>query len=97
LAEQSIGRIHRNGQKRDKVQIYTDFCSEFDWGVFSATLNDAAYIHQTLGNKQRLMYAKYETVPKIIPREVLREWGAQMGATDEESQQLLKERFGGIK
>lgn len=98
-AEQSIGRIHRNGQKADEVFIVTDFCSEFDKANFSVTLNDAAYIHQTLGNQQRLMYAKYDPMPEVIPHEVLKQWGAldKSNVTDKESQEYLKAKFGGRK
>ena len=99
LAEQSLGRIHRNGQKADKVYVRTDFAGDFDRGIFSATLNDAAYIHQTLGNKQRLIYAKYDPMPEVVPIEVLKEWGAISSGshTDKESQALLKDTFGGKK
>jgi len=96
LAEQSIGRVHRNGQQADEVYIYTDFAGEFDRGMFSATLNDSIYIHQTLGNRQRLVYATYDPIPQILPYEVLKAWGAlgSNSKTDKECQKLLKDKFG---
>ena len=93
LAEQSLGRIHRNGQKRKKVFMYTDIASEFDQVVFAKTLNDAAYIHQTMGNKQRLMYAQYDPMPRIIPYEVHKQWGSGARILDDESLEFLEGKF----
>lgn len=92
LAEQTIGRIHRPGQPEDEVELYYSICGEFDHVNLAATLNDAAYIHQTVG-KQKLMIADYEETPKIIPYSVLVEWGSEPEGCTLESRNLLEEKF----
>jgi len=87
-AAQSIGRTHRNGQVSDEVRAITCHCSEFDRVTFAATLNDSAYVSQTLG-KQNLMYATYNPVPQRVPYAVLREWGTQAREISGEAQELL--------
>jgi hypothetical protein len=47
MAEQTIGRTHRSGQKADQLEIDCMNLSMFDKLVFAACLNDALYIHQT--------------------------------------------------
>jgi hypothetical protein len=74
LAAQSVGRTHRTGQVSDEVKVVTCHSSEFDRITFAATLNDSAYVSQTIG-RQNLMYATYNPVPKQVPYAVLREWG----------------------
>ena len=94
LVEQSIGRIHRNGQKRDEVFVHSIICSEFDRVLFAACLNDSAYIHQSMSTRQKLIYANYEEPPKVLPYAVLKEWGSQPTAQNREVQQFLSEQFG---
>lgn len=96
-AEQSLGRIHRQGQKADEVIAHTTRSTLFDDSQFAACLNDALYIHQTLGEPQRLILAGYSPTPKIFPPNVLRERGFWdiMALSDQDSA-LLAERFGGI-
>lgn len=96
LAEQSLGRMHRNGQKSDTVWACTTTSTEFDELCFAATLNDAIYIHQTTGNRQKLVYATYSPgLPRIFPAQVLRERGYQNRKLTPEQQQFMAERFGG--
>ena len=95
LAEQSLGRTNRAGQERDEVHATTCHTTEFDMITFGATLNDAAYIHQTIGNKQLLIYGTYTFKPTVVPYAVLRQWGTEARYLDKEGQELLKERFEG--
>lgn len=78
-AEQTIGRQHRHLQEYDEVFVTTCNTTEFDHVLFGATLNDACYVHQAQGNKQKLIYAKYLPKPKVVPFEVLMEWTGGMG------------------
>lgn len=93
LAEQSLGRCNRAGQERDEVRTTTCHTTEFDMITFGATLNDAAYIHQTIGNKQLLIYGTYTFKPTVVPYAVLRQWGTEARYLDKEGQELLRERF----
>lgn len=93
-AEQTIGRTHRNGQKADELIMWTNLTNEFDQLNFAACLNDSLYIHQTTGNRQKLIYATYDPTPKIFPSAVLRERGDKhVRILTREQQQALNERF----
>lgn len=94
IAQQSIGRTHRNEQPSDGVRIFRSCCSVFDNVLFAACLNDAAYIHQTT-SKQKLIYADYDERPKIVPYAVLMEWGTQANQLNSKAQQLLQDKFKG--
>lgn len=93
LAEQSLGRTHRNGQRADELRVYTNLTHEFDELNFAACLNDALYVQQTTGNRQKLIYAAYDPLPKIFPAAVLRERGFELKGTNAKVQAALKERF----
>lgn len=95
LAEQTLGRMHRNGQKADEVWAHTCNTSEFDQMCFAACLNDSLYIHQSTGNRQKLIYSTYSPgLPKVFPSAVLRERGFQNKKLTVEQQRFMKERFG---
>jgi hypothetical protein len=92
LMEQSVGRLHRPGQPDDEVRVWGSFCSEFDWVLLAACLNDAAYVHQTTGT-QKLMIADWDFRPKIIPYAVLKQWGADPTESTVASVKLLEDKF----
>lgn len=95
LAEQTLGRMHRNGQEASQVSAYTCATSEFDDMLLAASLNDALYIHQTTGNRQKLIYATYAPhLPKVFPTAVLRERGFQNKKLSTAAQALMTDRFG---
>lgn len=94
-AEQTLGRTHRSGQMADELIVYTNLTSEFDQLNFAACLNDALYIHQTTGNKQKLIYANYDPLPKIFPSAVLIERGAEAHRLNAEQARLMREKFEG--
>lgn len=96
-AEQLLGRTHRTGQKADELLVRTNATLEFDRLNFAACLNDSLYIHQTTGNRQKLIYAGYDPLPKIFPSAVLRERGMQNHMLSREQQRILDEKFGEIK
>lgn len=95
LAEQVLGRMHRNGQKSSEVWANTCNTSEFDQMNFAATLNDALYIHQSTGSRQKLIYCTYSPdLPKVFPNAVLRERGFQNKQLTPDQLKLLREKFG---
>lgn len=94
IAEQTLGRLHRSGQKADELFVYIPTTTEFDEVNFAATVNDALYIHQTLGTKQKLIYGGYDPMPKVFPSEVLREKGFNNKMLTDEVVSLRKQKFG---
>lgn len=90
--EQLISRLHRTGQPEDEVRIFRSHCSEFDDVLLAACLNDSAYIHQTMG-PQKLMYADWDELPKLMPYAVMKEWGCEPTEGTTESRKLLTEKF----
>jgi hypothetical protein len=64
--------------------------TEFDKITMAATLNDAAYVSQTMG-RQNLMYATYNPLPPQVPFPVLQEWGTQAKRLNKEAQKMLRE------
>lgn len=93
-AEQTIGRTHRTGQKADSLTVYTNITNLFDQMNFAACLNDALYVHQTTGPRQKVIYAAYNPTPKIFPSAVLQERGLQVRMLNREQQQMMSEKFG---
>jgi hypothetical protein len=96
-AEQALGRLHRSGQRSDEIIAGTFNTLEFDFLSFAACLNDALYIHQTTGNRQKLVYASYDPLPVIMPSEVLRERGLQNKQLSAEQRELMEDKFGSMK
>ena len=95
--EQVLGRNHRNGQERDELAPVTCFTTDFDVMSFAATLNDALYIQQTMGNRQKLIYCGYDPMPPVFPPEILKERGFQSKELNAEQRKALEERFGDYK
>jgi hypothetical protein len=89
---QAIGRVRRTGQTADEIRIFQSICSEFDKVLFSACLNDAAYIHQTSAHHNLLMM-DYDERPAILPYSVLVEWGTEAKELNIETRKLLEDRF----
>jgi hypothetical protein len=93
VAEQTLGRTHRNGQEADELRIVTCNTIDFDYMNFAACLNDALYIHQSTGNRQKLVYGTYDPMPRIFPHAVLREQGYQPSPLSPQQEKALRERF----
>lgn len=93
LAQQSIGRTHRSGQKAGELFVNQCLTTEFDSQNFAACLVDAAYQHGSGGNRQKIIYAAYDPSPKIYPPEFLQERGLQVQQLDETEKKLLTEKF----
>lgn len=57
--EQLLGRLHRQGQKRDEVTYEVMLHSGAFAGAISKAKKDAEYIQTTTGQQQRLLYANW--------------------------------------
>lgn len=93
-AEQALGRLHRNGQTADELTASRMDTTEFDIVNFAACLNDAVYVQQTTGGRQKVVYANYDPLPRVFSPEFLRARGAQVKVLNAEQRQMLSERFG---
>lgn len=96
-AEQLLGRLHRKGQKADAVVMNTLNTTMFDHLNGAACLNDGLYIHQTTGNRQRIIYAGYNPLPLVFPPQVLRERGLEPKILNAKQQTLMAKLFGQTK
>ena len=94
VAEQTLGRTHRNGQMADELRVHMNLTSLFDQLNFAACLNDALYQQQTTGTRQKVIYCNYDPLPKIFPSGVLHERGLQTKTLSRAQQAILNERFG---
>jgi superfamily II DNA helicase RecQ len=93
LAEQCLGRTHRQGQKADELVVTLNTTNEFDQLNFAACLIDSLYIHQTTGNVQKLIYCTYNPRPKIFPPSVVHQRGLENRILTRDQEEMLKERF----
>jgi hypothetical protein len=93
IAEQTIGRTHRVGQQADELVVYMNLTGEWDQLNFAACLNDALYIQQSTGNRQKIIYANYDPIPKIFPSAVLKERGLEVKQLSADQQRAMAERF----
>lgn len=96
MAEQMLGRTHRNGQKADELVVYTNATTQFDRMVFAACLNDSLYIHQTTGNRQKMIYCNYDPMPVIFPSYILAARGMQVKILTSEQRAIMEDRFGSM-
>jgi hypothetical protein len=95
LAEQVLGRTHRNGQKADELVAHTMNTLQFDHLNMAACLVDALYNHQTTGSRQKLIYCSHDPLPKVYPLDFLRERGfVDVAQLDAEARAALEEKFG---
>ena len=68
-------------------------CLPADFGVFSASIVDALYQHQTGGGKQKLLYGDWRPMPESMPLEALKAMGAEPKGLDQEHQKMFAEKF----
>ncbi len=93
MAEQVLGRTHRNGQLADELVAHTLLTIEPDHVCRAASLNDAIYIQQTLGSRQKILICDYDPLPKIFSPEFLREQGTSPEMLNAEHRKMLKDLF----
>lgn len=97
LAEQFLGRCHRNGQEADELVVHTNNTLLVDDLNFASCLNDALYIHQTTDARQKMIVATYTPLPKIFPPSVLIERGLKAKPLDREQVRMLEDKFGSMQ
>lgn len=95
-AEQSVGRIHRTGQKALHLDINMMLTTQHDRDLFSACLVDALYQHQIGGGDQKLIYGSYNPPLEAVDPSVLEQKGLidRGMALDQDHRRLLREKFG---
>lgn len=94
MAEQVLGRTHRQGQQADTLIVEMNRTLHFDHLMFAACLTDALYIHQTTGNRQKLVFGTYDPMPKVYSPEFLREHGLQNQLLSQQQRKFMEQRFG---
>lgn len=95
MLEQVVGRTHRNGQDADELIVHTCNTIPFDHMNMAACLVDALYIHQTVGSRQKAIYASYSPLPTMYPSDFLRERGfVDVAQLDPAALAKLEEKFG---
>lgn len=97
IAEQMIGRTHRTGQQADELVVVTNNTTDVDDLNFAACLNDACYIHDSIGSRQKLMIASYETPPIVVSPAALKRAGLDPKRLTGEQLQLLQDTFGELQ
>lgn len=93
MAEQVLGRVHRQGQLADEIVVSLSITTYFEAVCLAATLNDSLYIHQTT-TPQKLIYGVWEPLPFVFPAAVLLERGLQPTVLTRSQQQMMFDRFG---
>ena len=93
-AEQMLGRTHRNGQEADELVVNLLHSLDWDYLNFAACINDALYIHQTTGNRQKLVYGDFAEPPRIYAPEVLKALGCDPKMLNAEQRLLMQETYG---
>jgi len=94
LAEQTIGRTHRQGQERDELVVTTMNTTEFDHMNYAACLLDAVFAHQVMDSHQRIVFAGYDPLPMIFSPEFLHEQGFNPTMLSADQRQRMEEHFG---
>lgn len=97
VAEQMLGRLHRSGQDADELVVVTNNTTDTDELNFAACLNDACYIHESTGVRQKLMYASYDPAPIVVDPGTLRRRGLDPKKLTGEQIQLLQDTFGDMR
>jgi hypothetical protein len=94
IMEQCVGRLHRQGQKADHLDVTLSITTPFEFKVFSACANDALYVHQAGGNRQKLLYGDYTPKIQTFSPEVCRQQGIELKRLDRTHQKQFNEKFG---
>lgn len=94
-AEQTIGRTHRSGQQADELYVYLNPTTLFDEMCFAACINDSLYMHQSTGDRKKLIYAAYDPQPpRMFPPAALRQKGIDAMELDARHRQMMVDKFG---
>jgi hypothetical protein len=93
MAEQTLGRTHRNRQEADELVAVTCNTLKFDHLNFGACLVDACYVHQT-DKRQKVVFASYDPLPKIYPSFFLKEQGFETRQLTKQQEKFMQDTFG---
>ncbi len=64
--QQAIGRVHRDGQTADHIELSAFSAIEEHINSINSALADARYVEETTGERQKLLYAD-RTIPGLAP------------------------------
>lgn len=106
--EQFLSRTHRRGQLADELAVtiligpppiktvgeYQCAAEGFDDKNIAASMRDATYIQQILGNRQRALAAQWSPLPRMFDQNTLLEMGFETDKLGAKEEQFLKEKFG---
>lgn len=73
--EQLLGRVHRQGQRADRLVVNTVTATEFDHEQIAATIQDTLYVAQTMGGARKLLIADWNPPPRDYSAEYLKAKG----------------------
>ncbi len=93
-AEQLLGRLHRSGQMADEVLAGVLISTEFDELNRAACLSDSVVVQLNTGQDQKVIYADYDPLPKVLPPEVLRARGMRPEDLGARGREFVQGRFG---
>jgi hypothetical protein len=93
-AQQVVGRLHRTGQEADHLDAEMMRTTFHDDINFASCLNDALYIQQVTGARQKLIIADHDPLPRIYSPEFLTAQGLQPERLSKQGQDQLQQRFG---
>ena len=93
IAQQSIGRTHRQGQQADEVTCTTMISNEQDELILASLLNDAIYMMETLDSSRKLLQATWNPMPTIYGTHQLQRAGLQSKVLTAKQELMLAERF----
>lgn len=94
LLNQTLGRLHRNGQERD--EITQNLCMHGDWDdlQFAATLVEAVYQARVMGDRQKVIDGRWLTEPRAYPPQYLATRGLRVRNLDAAEERAYLDRFG---
>lgn len=94
VAEQMIGRTHRQGQPEDELTIHLALGMEWEHQLYSATLLDALYVQTSMGARQKILYGTYTAPPRIYEPRLLDALGFSMDKKNPVTGRQLRDVFG---
>jgi hypothetical protein len=100
VAQQSIGRTHRKGQKADTVTVTTMVSCGADELALASCLNDAVYVLETMRSQRKVLIASWDPMPTIYGSQMLQRAGISAKTLSAKQRLLLRERFsqtGGVE
>lgn len=95
VAEQMLGRTHREGQPEEEITACLALGPEWDHQNFAATLCEALYMKLTTYQDQKVLYGNYVTPPRIYDPRILEHCGFEN--VDKVKEGDLRRQFGATR